>query len=480
MTDKYQLLGRSQARSLDYQLAAAVAGKDLFANIILLDRSRIADREACPQRREYGYDYPLGIAEPQTDPTEPPPGHVVHGIQRVRKSVPLATGIAVHEGLSALATWFQNGWVTVTPDGTWNWTPKAISPHGISPVDPITQAVNTSLDIYRDEVSTAGFGSGTGPTSGTHSWIIQEQSAIIQALVRVGALRILPSILTSGHTVVSVESERVTWLGEDRSNNTTFLYLSRADLEMYDPLNNQLYVINYKTAKSWDARDQDRLVVNLQTIGEPAALRASSMAPPDLRSQYPELSHIDPSANVAGVQYIILLKGIEKYDQSRGHDVLYSHFTRAWTAINPSNGRPIYTWRYYHTDSRRQILSKATGFHPFESYPGGTRQWIQDLSTGLITGGDDAGDPLQESIVMPAMCYMHPDRLHRWQRQTLRDEIRYHADQQAGEFSSQHSGSCGTGKWRCQFWKLCWEGEQPEGNPDFEPRKPNHPEPEQE
>lgn len=453
-------------------LACQIVGKPLRNNIIYVDRSRIQSREKCPTDRylNYCYDLPnqhldkeIGIA-------------TVPGIQRIARSVPLCTGIAVHHGIAGLAALVQSN--PAQP-----FTPEQVD-----------DSVTAALAEYDKVLANRGFSQGISATSGEVSWIIAEQRALTEALVRVAALRVLPPFLNSSHKIISVEKERVTWLGEDLATNTTILLLTRADLEMYDQENKYLYVINFKTAKTWDDRDQDRLTINMQNMCEPKALQATLQAHFSGKLQ-PEFAGLDfaPTTSVAGVQYIVLLKGESRYDNHRGHDVTYSHLTRAWTSLDHVTGRMQYAWRYHHEGSKRQVMSKATGFHPFESYPGGTSQWIDDLAggmiwgeagtigqwhnatdRGLLLGGETQSDPLSECVVMPAMCYSHPYRLQEWQDQTVRDELRFQQDLQQDRPMSKHTGHCGTGKWKCQFWPVCHEQADIVASGLYEARQANH------
>lgn len=439
-------------------------GKPLRGRILLTDRSRIVSREECPTQRYYGY-------ECETQPGGPDgPGLISPslGIQPVRKSVPLCTGSAVHEGLA---------WLMKLAKASRLGDDEAPIANRFTP-HCLDTAVKVSLDAYKDELSDSGFLQGVGPKSGTNQWIIQEQSALTEGLVRVGGLRVLPQLLETGHIILSVEKERITYLGEDESTDTTLFYLSRADLEMYDPHNQLLYVINYKTKKTWDDRDADRLYTSMQTVGEPAALqRALELG--QLNEELAVIPNADPDCiRTAGVQYIVFLKGIEKYDESRGHEVTYNHLTRAWLTVDPLKGKPIYAWRYFHEGSRKQVLSKGSGFHPFESFPGGTRGWLEALNNQEVEPrytDQESPDPLGDVIAMPAMIQLRPDRVNRWRIQTTLDELRWRDDLESGRPISQHTHSCGSGKWRCSFWRICWEDYTPDSS-EYQPRNPNHPE----
>lgn len=433
--------------------ACLIAGKPLRSNIVYLDRSRIVARERCPQQRDWEYHFMMEdiYSHRELVPSAPQDRQTFYqinpGIVLKARSVPLVTGSAVHEGIAHMLN------VRETQQ----------------PFLSVNDAVKVGLSEYDKVLNDRGFGPGTDKNSGTQDWIIQEQKAICEALIRVAGQTIVPQLLASGHEILSVEAERMTWFGESIDHDITFILLTRADVELYDPQNRQLYVINWKTAKEFQERDQDKLSISRQTLGEPFALQQAYSR----KDLFPELAHLPDHATVAGVQYIVLVKGRQKYDENRGHDVTYSHLTRAWTALDPVSGKMLYSWKYYHGNSRRQVLTKGSGFFTFESYGGGVQQWIEDLSKGLIIGGEGNPNPFESVIAMPAMCYMHPQRLARWRSQVVYDETDWYIKQASGVPPSQHTEACGAGKWKCQFFRLCHENMSPDCG-DYEPRKANH------
>lgn len=435
-------------------------------SVLYTDRSRIQTREECPQRRYLQYHAQREDQLPDS----------TLGIQRVGRSVPLVTGQAVHTGLAYLAIWHME------TNGTQG------QPLGQFPSDIIQSAIQAGLSDYHQMVEDRGFGRGYSQSDGTVNWIIQEQTALTQALIYVGARRVLEPLFNSGHWILSAEQERKTLLHPGQENREDLdpvsfplVFLSRADLEVYDPDENLLYVINFKTAKEYTDWQAGQLQIGLQTIGEAVALDAWHKSGLDL-----SLQQVPPNAGIAGVQYIYFIKGRQQYDRNRGHDVTYNHLIRAWTNVDPLTGNQNYSWLYFYPNSKRQVLSKGSGFWTFESFPGGTLGWIDFLLQGKALPTKDPDnmetmpDPLEELVRLPGMSFLHPQRKERWQQQTIRDEILWHQNLQNPDYRpSMHMHQCGRGKWKCEMFPICHENLTID-NELYMPREANHPEAEPE
>ncbi len=470
------------------------------AKRIYTSRSQIADLHRCPQFRYLSHHHELVPGRP--------------GVQRTSRAVPLVTGSAVHQGLAMLASEYFTLQAEHGPGvnlQAWarneGMSEQDILITGGFRPEWIDNAVKSALDLYASDLADRGF-QNLDSQSGETQWIIAEQRALVEGLIRAAAASFVGQLFSSGHHLLSIEKERTTVLATQTHRPITsspstvglgytntygepvmdsvLLYQSRADLEMYDPVNQVLYVINWKTNKQFRDAESAKLAIDLQTMGEPMALQAWHKASYDTGGHgYLEFADIPQSAPVAGVQYVIFTKGQHRLDQARGHRVTYNHFTRAWSAVDPSTGDMKYSWLYYYPDSKRQVLSKGSGFYPFESYPGGTKQWMAALAVGAIGPVTDPANPLNTiptplvaNLRLPAMAYLHPHRLKMWHQQTVRDELAWHAElpmyRDLTVLPTMRTDNCGHAHYKCPMFGYCHEGDYLTSD-SYEPRNLNHP-----
>lgn len=412
-------------------LERAMQGRPLKKRIVILDRSRVATREKCPKARFDQYHFPVATVNPNTGiATVAPTGFIKRAA-----SAPLTSGIIVHDGLAKLV----------------------LKTHSED------EAVGEAIEDYKQTALSRGFkDEGTTPAA----WIVREQTALTEAIIRLASRKVIPSVLKN-FRIIAVEQEILAYLGEvdDDEGGVTFLWASRADLVTEHPEYNDMIIVwNWKTQKAFRDGDELKLKLDMQTAGEAYAAEQWWGRP------------------VAGVQYVFFIKGEQREDSSKGHKVTYNHLIRAWSSNaqdDLSLGAPItkYAWAYYKPGSKSQVLSKSKPLHIHESYKGGVKQWIDDLEKGNVIPPFDA-DPLSKLIVIPQPVTAGPDKIERWISQTVRDEYRWLKDLDNGETPSRHEGgyACGTMvNNKCMSYEVCHEGADPNDERLYIIRDPNHP-----
>ena len=183
----------------------------------LTDRSRTLAFHECPRRRFYGYEY-LGT-----------------GVRLKAAAVPLITGTYVHEGLACLLLG-----------------------------KPVEEAVQIALEGYMLEVESRGI-----QLESIHQdklYIAYEQKALIEALLRAYAIHQLP-ILLKDYVVLEVEREEVLPL------SSNLIWQARLDaLLMEKAEGNDLHIMSFKTAASFDKRTDAGNRHDMQGISEAAAV----------------------------------------------------------------------------------------------------------------------------------------------------------------------------------------------------------------
>jgi len=407
---------------MENMVQRALQGRVPKKRIVILDRSRVSTRERCPKARFDQYHFPVEVVGPDGGVTVTPMGFIKRAA-----SAPLVSGIIVHDALAKLILGSH------TED----------------------QAVEEGVEDYRQTAISRGFSDvGTTPAA----WIVKEQMALAEAIIRVAARKIVPSVLKN-FKIVDVEREILVYLGEvdDEDGGVTFLWAARCDIVVEHPeYANMLRVWNWKTAKTWRDGDDFKLRIDMQTASEAFAAQEWYGKP------------------VSDVQYVHFIKGEQREDSSKGFKVTYNHLIRGWTSVNE---RVNYAWSYYKPGSKSQVLSKAQALHVHEAYPGGVRQWIDDLEAGNKILPFDA-DPFGKLVIIPQPISAGPDKIERWQAQTIRDEYRWLKDLDSGRPPSRfESGyACGTTpQSKCMSFEVCHEGADPNNSQLYMIRDPNHP-----
>jgi hypothetical protein len=174
-------------------------------------------------------------------------------------SLPLAVGIAVHEGLGALLLGQETGQAVKIAAGTLE---KIVSDRGLS-----YEVIEAGGDEYPEELT----------------YLYQEQKALVEAEVRMYAAKQL-SVIQSRFKVLEVEREDKGLLGKKVktvspqlglseklylvSNNAPLYWMSRADGLLLNLDTEELEVMSFKTAASWDRRKESAANHDMQGLSE--------------------------------------------------------------------------------------------------------------------------------------------------------------------------------------------------------------------
>ena len=149
------------------------------------------------------------------------------GIVPVGEYIPLVTGSAVHKGIEYLN-------------------------------------VPTALEEFDSQLRGTFF---TDLEEAQQDYTYQEQRALVEALVRVWALREYPNI-KQGYETISIEKEYQVPLDK----NGDLVLLARPDRLLQDKHTGELYTYSIKTTKAWYERMEDAYKVDLQGLTEAMAV----------------------------------------------------------------------------------------------------------------------------------------------------------------------------------------------------------------
>ncbi len=342
-----------------------------------VDRSRVLEYQRCPRARYLGYEY-MG-----------------RGIRSGRISIPLGAGTHIHAGLAELLL-------------------------GQS----VESAVTKAVDAYRADADKA-----LGAVSlhlDHYDYTIAEQSALVEALVRVYALRGLPALLDS-YQVLSVEEEYEVLLAAlADSAAEEIVFMSRLDGVLKKRSDGGIYVLSFKTDTG--SRLEDKIEdarIDLQGLSEPWALESASekWADPAYDGPRPKWWWLGAGPiKVDGVKMEWLIKG-SWTEEPRGSGLRWqdSHLIRPWGRPGPVSGWE-FAWKYYtpcpgtphkivKADGRTWTCKGEQATHGlgdswkripiWEHMP--VKEWIEMLAEDRVQPG--MGDPLGSTLYLPVPIF---------------------------------------------------------------------------
>lgn len=428
------------------------------------DRTRLLEFQRCPRARWYGYEYGS------------------RGLTPVRMSIPLATGLQVHEGLAHLL---------------------------LNPVD-VDGAVHVAVHGYDQMVADRGLHAGFGDDA---DFAHHEQRALVEGLIQAYAVRQLPQVLEC-YEVVEVEQENLLPMGvvQMRGEKRPLLWMARADALLIERESGDLYVLSFKTAATYDHRREAEAGHDVQGLSEIAAIEGRL-------NGWSDALQADPGAHVPawfrklweandrrapglmGVRMEYLLKGERREDRcSPGHWVQYSPLIRAWRRpdVNPGGGGFEYAWKYEWREEDRLTGDLRTrrlgrGWEPFNVWEcaevGGVKGWIELLAADKVQ--PEAGDCLAEQFVAPLPYFRQQADIEDWIEQAAAQEARVArasaavdgaasaAEQRSllNTYFPQHRRSCDWPR-ACPFQAICFGSDQiaadPVGSGLYTWREPHH------
>lgn len=397
----------------------------------LIDRSRILARRECPRRRWFGYEiYGRGVA-------------------LKRKYLPLLDGISVHTALAMLL------------EG-----------------QDVNAAIHKALTDYGAAVDRYGLVLAEGEDT---PYVIAEQAALIEALIRTYAVVGLPRLLDE-FDVIEVEKEHKVELSGET------VLMTRADALLQERATDDYHILSYKTAATWDRRKKREAQHDDQGLSELLGVESS----------------LENGEQVMGIRMEYLLKGERTdYPAQDGHYIQHSPLIRAYRrqGITPDQDELTarYEWKCVgpHTAYGARKTWECPGGKTHKlgadwekvnawELAGGIERWIEWLAHHDL-------ELLQKQIVVPNPYSRREEDLKHWIRQVT------HAEDQLGTyvefterardrgdralylnqldlFFEQNRRSC---DWpsTCPFQEICFGATDPMdplSDPAFEPRTPHH------
>lgn len=388
-----------------------------------VDRSRVLKYQQCPRARYYSTEI------------------YGRGIQPIRMSIPLVVGQMVHAGLAELLQLCANGW------------------GGEKDLDAtLSNVVVGALEEYDKEVKARGF---TLDPEEEAFQVYSEQKALIEAMIRVWALRRLPGFLEQ-FEVLEVEREDQFPLTTKRTQKICpdmvsfhqraenqiktcptckgkgnidvieddIVWMSRADGLLRERASGDLYVLSFKTSADWNDFKDKEARIDMQGMSELYAIEQRLH-----RERRKTDAPYESYEAIAGVQMEFLLKGRRSRDKETKQYLQDSILVRPYFKDGGGLMEDEYAWKYWtHCDGphvtsggkkcpgdANHSLGKGWYRVPIWEYMP-IKEWIQLLHEGSIQ--PDAGDALEGLVVSPMPFFRHQEEIESWRLQVESQEAK--------------------------------------------------------
>jgi hypothetical protein len=471
---------------------------------VFVDRSRVESFQRCPRLRFHSY--------------HDGPQHL--GLESAKKALPLAVGGSVHKGLEHLLRQGQallqdcdSSYFDKVNDGLRGVEDEAVAialadfaTHSVEldttelaamtpQPDIMTQQLAGSLGMTPEEAGLGAMAERLQHQQGAFdSYLAKEQAALVEALIRAYARRRLRPLLEQ-FEVLEVEREGE-WLlsewnerDEEGSNlhigapyDNALWFMSRPDALLLERESQQLYILSFKTAASWDirkAKDAERDMQGLsegveveQRLAEwwQALQNAKHLAGvmnkditivptqihPDSAMGKFLLSQFAPP-RILGIRYEYILKGERWTDKDLSAKFNMtcrsqrSHLIRAYMNPGMAAGDEQFNWAWDYLKPDGSGESSKLYWKSWRSAPVwehmSIKRWIDMLdSAAMAVSGDDAAEglaprelgyksqaqatgytaehPLDSVFISPIVVYRSEDSLRDWVEQVESQERR--------------------------------------------------------
>lgn len=326
------------------------------------------------------------------------------GIVPVRHAVPLATGIYTHEGLAALLIDVKNG------NGNCSESTDACVRHVVA--------------AYRREVES--FQLESRENSANFAYVLAEQCALVEAFIRGFALSVLPGLLER-YEIIDVEKEELAALDD------SLLLQGRLDASLRERSTGDLHVVSFKTAASWDERNDRACEHDIQGLTETYLLEkrleahnnairiltSTALTSPDVEipakvieatAKYKEyVGRFLENDKVMGVLMIYMIKGRRYEGSTEGRWEQHSPLIRGYRKVIGADVEYAHSLYYTNPENKSGKGRLGKGWEPFNVWEmeGGVKEWIRLLATGTIQ--PDEGNILEAQFKRPPAYFRNQE-----------------------------------------------------------------------
>lgn len=438
---------------------------------IFTDRSRILCAQDCGRRRFLNY-------------------HQDHrGIESLRKPLPLVVGGSIHVGLEhlLLGEGEDTAVMAALVDFSSHSTVLELDTFELNAMQPIAQVgekMAESLGLPTDHPDVQAIVEQAAHNrSAFDSYLQREQAALVEAMVRAYARRRLRPLLEQ-FEVLEVEREGEWLLSEffmpedphkPIDNSAQLWFMSRPDALLRERESNQLYLLSFKTAASWDVRKERDAQHDMQGLSEGVEVerrlarwwealqpagddREMMIIAAKLETSHPMaryLKSVSAPPRIHAIRYEYLLKGDRRIDKDLtaryGMEVRaqQSHLVSRYEAVSsPSKGKNAasfdigdvcWSWNFIRPEDMSASVLAWQNWkrRPAWESPGGIKAWIDllDSAAPLMSGEDSTTGmeprelgwqcdaqkmgvtrehPLDAIFIPPVVVYRNEDDLRDW------------------------------------------------------------------
>jgi hypothetical protein len=381
-----------------------------MSNQVETFRSKLQSYKDCPRKRWLSYEFPNGTP--------------INGIRKVGFSRYLLLGSGVHEALRLL----------LTGQGT------------------VDEAAAKALSLWDEGIASQGLSSPDGKewVSELYEWIVKQDRALLEGIVRGFGLYVLPLLLDE-FNILEAEVDRV------YEPEPGFKYIVKLDALMERKTTEELFVMSFKSYAWWGDKQQKAAQVDDQNYGEPWGMEGImrgwwqrlhdlhgtfdsnpetnidiekiSDIPEWFRNRYCNGQWPDPPT-IAGVMMGILRKGQERKNEG-GTPIRYSPWVRGYYKegeIDIGTGEQQMEWAWswdvpkVSKDGNPYKGTLGKGWTIFQSWdhPQGVKGWVEQLASGQVQ--PEVGDVMAKQFEFAEPHLSKDWEKERWARQIIYQE----------------------------------------------------------
>lgn len=482
---------------------------------IYCDRSRVESYARCPRLRFLNY-------------------HECHtGIEGVKKPLPLCVGSSVHVGLEHL---LRHGQQMLDASAGLQLEEDAVA---AALTDFATYAGALELDAFERNAMAAvpeklheQLSQSLGMTleeaglpsveqryaagmSQFDAYLAKEQAQLVEALVRAYCRRRLVPLLEQ-FTVLEVEREGEWQLGDivNGNVNAELWFMSRPDALLLEKESQQLYLMSFKTAATWDMRKEKDAQHDMQGLSEGVEVEQrlaemwskgrqdSKYAGTATKEMWEFLQSQPAPPRILAIRYEYILKGERWKDKELSARLgmecrsQRTHLLRQYVCTSvPTRGKSegaftygdvCWSWDYVRTEDMKDsslawtnwksqpVADSMTIKQWIDMLDASTEEWSgEDATVGLeprLLGwrsqaqrmGVTAKHPLDSIFIAPIVIYRNEDELRDWHEQISYQETQVaehvalvHAAPDEGERRSLLNKFFGLNRRSCEYPSTC-------------------------
>jgi hypothetical protein len=399
---------------------------------VFVDRSRVESFQRCPRLRFHSY--------------HDGPQHL--GLESAKKPLPLAVGGSVHKGLEHLllhareagawreidAALWRNAEEYAVQEALKDFAQYTVELDttelaAMTPQpDIMAQQLAGSLGMTPEEAGLGAMAERLQHQQGAFdSYLAKEQAALVEALIRAYARRRLRPLLEQ-FEVLEVEREGEWLLSKWKHDNFPhdswepweLWFMSRPDALLLERESQQLYILSFKTAASWDirkAKDAERDMQGLSEGVEVERRLAEWWHRAQQRNDNPwDFTDCSPAMwkylqsqpappRILGIRYEYILKGERWTDKDLSAKFNMtcrsqrSHLIRAYMNPGMAAGDEQFNWSWDYLKPDGSGESSKLYWKSWRSTPiwehMSIKRWIDMLDTAtMAVSGDDAAEGL--------------------------------------------------------------------------------------